>query len=86
MLAAPPDLMAIAACTIDLCAEFEVQLRAVVRLQEQLRKALNGEDLDGSNLDAAVQRAVEEMLTSNASIGDILKHIESASERRAATA
>jgi hypothetical protein len=78
--------MAIAACTIDLCAELEAQLRAVVRLQEQLRQALNGEDAGGANLDAVLHRSLEEMLASNANISEILEHLGSASEQRAATA
>jgi hypothetical protein len=62
--------------TIDLRSEFEAQLRAVVRLEEQLRKSREGRDADGRNLKAVLNRVLAEMLANNANIREVLTQIE----------
>jgi hypothetical protein len=57
----------------DLPAEFEAQLRAVTRLEEQLRKS-NGRDASGE-LAKAVRRELSEMLTNNTNIRNVLNEL-----------
>ena len=56
----------------DLRSEFEAQLRAVSRLEEQLRRTKDGKDQDGRNLAATVRRELNEMLANNANIRTVL--------------
>ena len=75
--AAPTDPLALLATrTIDLRSEFEAQLRAVVRLEEQLRKSRDGRDATGRNLKALLSRVLAEMLANNANIREVLRQIE----------
>ena len=75
--AAPTDpLTLLATRTIDLRSEFEAQLRAVVRLEEQLRKNRDGRDASGQNLKALLSRVLAEMLANNANIREVLTQIE----------
>ena len=75
--AAPTDpLTLLATRTIDLRSEFEAQLRAVVRLEEQLRKSREGRDANGRNLKAVLSRVLAEMLANNINIREVLTQIE----------
>jgi hypothetical protein len=60
---------------VDLRAEFEAQLRAVMRLEEQLRKANSGIADASRNLATAVRRELAEMLTNNANIRNVLNEL-----------
>jgi hypothetical protein len=60
---------------VDLRAEFEAQLRAVMRLEEQLRKANGGNADSNRNLANAVRRELAEMLTNNANIRNVLNEL-----------
>jgi hypothetical protein len=60
---------------MDLRSEFEAQLRAVLRLEEQLRKTKAGKDHGGRDLVHAVQRELTEMLTNNANIRNVLSEL-----------
>jgi hypothetical protein len=76
--AGPTDpLTLLATRTIDLRSEFEAQLRAVVRLEEQLRKSREGRDANGRNLKAVLSRVLAEMLANNINIREVLTQIES---------
>lgn len=66
----------IEARTIDLRAHFEAQLRAVARLEEQLRRSRDGQDKSGRQLQAAVRRELAEMRLNNANIQDVLNQFE----------
>ena len=75
--AGPTDsLTLLATRTIDLRSEFEAQLRAVVRLEEQLRKSREGRDANGRNLKAVLSRVLAEMLANNINIREVLTQIE----------
>jgi hypothetical protein len=75
--AVPIDpLTLLATRTIDLRSEFEAQLRAVVRLEEQLRKSRDGRGASGRNLEALLSRVLAEMLANNANIREVLRQIE----------
>ena len=76
--AGPTDsLTLLATRTIDLRSEFEAQLRAVVRLEEQLRKSREGRDANGRNLKAVLSRVLAEILANNINIREVLTQIES---------
>ena len=62
--------------TVDLRSEFEAQLRAVVRLEEQLRKSREGQDAGGRNLKLVLNRVLAEMLANNVNIREVLMQIE----------
>jgi hypothetical protein len=66
----------VAARTLDLRAEFEAQLRAVVRLEEQLLKSRAGYDAGGHRLAAVLRRELTEMLKNNTNIRDVLTQLE----------
>jgi hypothetical protein len=61
-----------AARVMDLRSGFEAQLRAVTRLEEQLRKASGG---NAHDLAKAVRRELAEMLANNASIRNVLTEL-----------
>jgi hypothetical protein len=64
----------------DLRSEYEAQLRAVSRLEEQLRRTTEGKDHDGHNLATAVRRELKEMLANNASIRTVLNELSGEAE------
>jgi hypothetical protein len=69
-------LTIIAMRIMDLRAEFEAQLRAVARLEEQLRKATTGKIDDASpDVAKALRRDVTEMLANNANIRGVLNEL-----------
>ena len=65
----------IAARTLDLRAEFEAQLRAVVRIEEQLHKSRAGRDKDDRSLETVLRRELAEMQNNNLNIRDLLNQI-----------
>lgn len=72
------DLMTVvAARTIDLRAEFEAQLRAVARLEAQLRRSAAGQDQGARKLEAVLRRELAEMLKNNGDIRDALQQLQS---------
>jgi hypothetical protein len=73
----------VAARLLDLRAELEAQLRAVVRLEEDLGKAANRKGEDGRRFDDALRRALTEMLTNNKSIRDVLTELTKDAQSRA---
>ena len=81
----PRDLKAgVAPRVVDLRAEFEAQLRAVARLEEQLTKTLAGKDPGHRELLTIVLRELAEMLHNNKNIRDVLVELEQEA-REAAT-
>ena len=72
----PEQLTMIAARALDLRAEFEAQLRAVVRLEEQLRRSRTSQDGQGLQLETVLRQELVEMLHNNANIRDVLKQLE----------
>jgi uncharacterized protein YicC (UPF0701 family) len=50
--------------------------RAVVRLEEQLRKSRDGRDANGRNLKAVLSRVLAEMLANSINIREVLTQIE----------
>ena len=72
----PEQLTMIAARALDLRAEFEAQLRAVVRLEEQLRRSRTSQDGHGLQLETVLRQELVEMLHNNANIRDVLKQLE----------
>lgn len=80
------DKMAIvAARTIDLRAEFEAQLRAVARLEAQLRKSRTAQDEGGRDLEAVLRSELAEMLRNNSNIRDVLEQLEADTHPTAAS-
>ena len=78
------DPMAIVASrVVDLRAEFEAQLRAVSRLEEQLRKTRIGKDADRRTLEEVLGRELTEMLTNNRNIHDVLEQLAADTQRPA---
>jgi hypothetical protein len=59
----------------DLRSEFEAQLRAVSRLEEQLRRTKDGKDQDARDLATTVRRELKEMLANNANIRTVLNEL-----------
>jgi hypothetical protein len=57
---------------LDLRAEFEAQLRAVARVEEQLRKSLAGSDPTRRQLTEVLRRELAEMFVNNSNIRDVL--------------
>jgi hypothetical protein len=75
--AARPDRAAmIAARALDLRAEFEAQLRAVARLEEQLHRSRTGQDDHARHLETVLRHELAEMLHNNTNIRDVLKQLE----------
>ena len=66
----------IAARTLDLRAEFEAQLRAVARLEEQLHRSRTRPDDHGLQLETVLRHELAEMLHNNANIRDVLTQLE----------
>ena len=65
----PNDLTPVVATrVIDLRAEFEAQLRAVSRLEQELTKAVAGKDPQSRDLAGAVRRELSEILRNNKNI------------------
>jgi hypothetical protein len=74
---APQDLLrVIAARTVDLRAEFEAQLRAVGRVEEQLQRIESPKEDSARRLGEALQREVTQMLLNNRNIRTVLKDLE----------
>ena len=74
----PGDQTKIVALRVmDLRSEFEAQLRAVSRLEDQLRKTRDGVDVDGRALADAIRRELAEMLNNNANIRSVLHELAS---------
>src|SRR5436190_24083592 len=65
----------IAARVVDLRSEFEAQLRAVARLEEQLRKIGAGKDEGSPQLEDVLRRALVDMVTNNANIRGVLTEL-----------
>jgi hypothetical protein len=65
----------VAARVVDLRAEFEAQLRAVGRVEEQLRKVDPARDESASRLSDVLQRELREMLTNNRNIRTVLNDL-----------
>ena len=57
---------------LDLRAEFEAQLRAVARVEEQLRKSQGAKDPPMEDLAKVLRRELAEMFANNTNIRDIL--------------
>ena len=72
----------VAARVLDLRAEFEAQLRAVVRLEDDLGKAASRKGEDGRRFEDALRRALAEMLTNNKSIRDVLTELTKDAQSR----
>jgi hypothetical protein len=73
------DLMTtVAPRVVDLRAEFEAQLRAVARLEEQLTKTLAGRDRVDRELAEVIRRELAEMANNNKQIRDVLSEIAAA--------
>jgi hypothetical protein len=73
------DLVAaIAPRVSDLRSEFEAQLRAVGRLEQQLQKTLANGDPDGRGLAESLRRGLRDMLDNNLNVRSVL--IELATE------
>lgn len=66
----------IAARIVDLRAEFEAQLRAIVHVEEQLRKAQSS-DAGKRTLEDVVRRELREMLDNNGSVRHVLSELAS---------
>ena len=62
----------VVARVLDLRAEFEAQLRAVARVEEQLRKSVAAADPANRDLAEVLRRELTEMFTNNSNIRDIL--------------
>jgi hypothetical protein len=75
----------IAARALDLRAEFEAQLRAIGRLQEQLRKGAEGRDDGGGMLETVLREELAEMLLNNRNIRDLLDQLEAETQPSAAS-
>jgi arginine deiminase len=73
----------VTARVLDLRAELEAQLRAVVRLEDDLRKAANRKGEDDHRFEDAVRRASAEMLTNNQNIRDVLTELAKEAQPRA---
>ena len=73
----------VASRVVDLRAEFEAQLRAVSRLEEQLRKSRIGKDADRRTLEEVLGRELTEMLTNNRNIRDVLEQLAADTQRPA---
>jgi two-component sensor histidine kinase len=73
----PIDQTIVALRVVDLRSEFEAQLRAVARLEEELRKAKNANGADGRALVDVIRRELTEMLTNNADIRNVLNELAS---------
>jgi hypothetical protein len=68
-----PDLAGLVALkVIDLRAEFEAQLRALGRLEDQLRKTKSTNSDDRRGLAEVLRRELAEMLANNTSIRTVL--------------
>ena len=65
-------LRMVGARVLDLRAEFEAQLRAVGRVEDQLRRLDTTRDDRSHRLDDALHRDLTEMLTSNRNIRTVL--------------
>ena len=57
---------------LDLRAEFEAQLRAVARVEQQLKKTLAGSDPTNRTLAEVLRRELAEMFANNTNIRDVL--------------
>ena len=57
---------------LDLRAEFEAQLRAVARLEEQLKKSQAAKNPANADLAAVLKRELAEMFANNTNIRDVL--------------
>jgi hypothetical protein len=57
---------------LDLRSEFEAQVRALMRLEEQSRKASSGQDKGGRELKRVLRHELNEMLQNNRNIRDVL--------------
>jgi hypothetical protein len=67
------DLMTVVAPRVlDLRAEFEAQLRAVARVEEQLRRSRGGNDPTNRHLAEVLRRELAEMFANNTNIRDVL--------------
>lgn len=64
----------------DLRSEFEAQLRAISRLEEQLQRSKEGKNQYGPNLATAVRRELKEMLANNANIRTVLNELSAEAE------
>jgi hypothetical protein len=71
----PTETKIVALRVVDLRAEFEAQLRAVCRLEEQLRKTKNGHDQNGRDLARIVRHELTEMLDNNGNVRNVLNEL-----------
>ena len=67
----------VAARVLDLRAEFEAQLRAVARLEDQLQKSGSATDARWPNLEEVLRRELAEMLRNNSNIRAVLTDLAS---------
>ena len=74
------QLPPIVAAVLDLRAEFEAQLRAVVRVEQQLTGSLAGRDPSHQQLADVLRRELTAMLTNNKNIHDVLVELSTAAE------
>ena len=71
--AAHDDLLTVVATrAIDLRAEFEAQLRAVSRLEQELTKAIAAKDPENSDLAVTVRRELLDILRNNKNVHTVV--------------
>lgn len=63
---------------VDLRSQFEAQLRAIGRLEEQLTKSVAGRDPANRELAAVLRRELAEMIKNNKEIRDVLNELATA--------
>jgi hypothetical protein len=66
------SIIAVTPRILDLRSEFEAQLRAIARLEEQLARSRNGAGAASVELSDVLRRELAEMLHNNQNIRDLL--------------